>query len=580
MNEQDKMREARIRAFDDDISNNDSSIHTSHISAVDRPLVKKERVCSPITLIGTGNMESIIKTAIGTSFEPDDMKRWFSQGFQFADSPNFGLMQGHGGPCGILAAMQAEIMKDLLFCSDNNITDANIMSVDPNAIKHSFVTAAWNILHRCKTDDAVYMVDPANESIFDIPSCSKLVVHECYSEVMFHELFNKLMPQYRSECGCFLFLLSLILTRGASVIRDDMDDSETSLIGQYGHCTQELINLLLIGRASTYVFDGDLPFQGSTSSDGESLVLKGVPHRPQVGYLSHLEALRYCQVGSYYKTPEFPVWVIGSSSHFSVLFSLDKRLNEESREEEILARVQRAFKAVDIDGCGFIMEQRLGEILSSLEIPLANDKDAVARLSSFLQLDGGIIIWSTFWENISQLMTGTTLDELLSPKNSNHSRHRSDSDVAREIQAGFNSLAEATPNSASPGRPRSDSEIARQMQEEWNSDIVADLSNQSETSPNPAMRSTRHRSDSVAGKDDESFVLYHYNGFQGVGNTKSLCKFILYRRSAVNSIGQAIGFTAEESLVASNICPMEEVLRTRWQGCSLNFLGQSFPSLE
>ena len=76
-------------------------------------------------------------------------------------------------------------------------------------------------------------------------------------------------------------------------------------------------------------------------------------------------------------------------------------------------------------------------------------------------------------------MTGTTLDELLSPKNSNHSRHRSDSDVAREIQAGFNSLAEATPNSASPGRPRSDSEIARQMQEEWNSDIVADLSNQS-----------------------------------------------------------------------------------------------------
>ena len=41
--------------------------------------------------------------------------------------------------------------------------------------------------------------------------------------------------------------------------------------------------------------------------------------------------------------------------------------------------MQRAFKAVDIDGCGFIMEQRLGEILSSLEIPLANDKDAVAR---------------------------------------------------------------------------------------------------------------------------------------------------------------------------------------------------------
>jgi hypothetical protein len=29
-------------------------------------------------------------------------------------------------------------------------------------------------------------------------------------------------------------------------------------------------------------------------------------------------------VGSLYKTPLFPIWVIGSTSHFSVLFSLDK----------------------------------------------------------------------------------------------------------------------------------------------------------------------------------------------------------------------------------------------------------------
>ena len=46
----------------------------------------------------------------------------------------------------------------------------------------------------------------------------------------------------------------------------------------------------------------------------------GIQARPAVGYLSALEALRYCEVGGYYKTPRFPIWVVGSTSHFSVLF--------------------------------------------------------------------------------------------------------------------------------------------------------------------------------------------------------------------------------------------------------------------
>ena len=30
------------------------------------------------------------------------------------------------------------------------------------------------------------------------------------------------------------------------------------------------------------------------------------------------------QVGSYLKVPQCPIWVVGSSSHFSVLFSLHR----------------------------------------------------------------------------------------------------------------------------------------------------------------------------------------------------------------------------------------------------------------
>ncbi len=36
------------------------------------------------------------------------------------------------------------------------------------------------------------------------------------------------------------------------------------------------------------------------------------------------DAGREMQVGSYLKVPQCPIWVVGSSSHFSVLFSLDR----------------------------------------------------------------------------------------------------------------------------------------------------------------------------------------------------------------------------------------------------------------
>lgn len=32
----------------------------------------------------------------------------------------------------------------------------------------------------------------------------------------------------------------------------------------------------------------------------------------------------FVKVGSFYKIPLFPIWVVGSTSHFSVLFSADR----------------------------------------------------------------------------------------------------------------------------------------------------------------------------------------------------------------------------------------------------------------
>lgn len=60
------------------------------------------------------------------------------------------------------------------------------------------------------------------------------------------------------------------------------------------------------------------------------MLLHGVPSRGIVGYLNRLEALRYFSVGDHLKRPVLPVWVLGSESHFSVIFSTHASVNRES----------------------------------------------------------------------------------------------------------------------------------------------------------------------------------------------------------------------------------------------------------
>jgi hypothetical protein len=269
--------------------------------------------------------------------------------------------------------------------------------------------------------------------------------------------------------------------------------------------------------------------------------------------------------------------ILSCLSHSPSSTSSLRDLNSQSDDEELFSRVQREFKAFDSNECGFLLEDKLPALLTRLSVPFASNTGEVHRFSDFIQLDGGIILWSTFWENISKILTGTSLDSLLdqtsnqavvvTPSASNNlpvqatQRRRSDSEIARELQANYDrnpfyedhlpAVATArTPirTTIVPNRPRSDSEIARQMQDEWNQD--------DETNPMPSSSvlqpveesvavlptggTKRHRSDSIATKDDENFVCYHYNGFdirasanptsEASTKTQNLTRFKLYRR--------------------------------------------------
>lgn len=295
---------------------------------------------------------------------------------------------------------------------------------------------------------------------------------------------------YKSMSGCILLTLSLVLTRGIEAVASDMDDSGNGLIGNFGHCNQELVNLLLSGRAVSNVFDGTRPMGDS------GLVLKGIHERNDVGYLTHLESMRFCQVGSFYKVPKYPVWVVGSSSHFTVLFSLHEQVNAETEDEMLLTRVKREFRQADYEENGYIPVQRLSGVLISLGINVENMSiEAFNGLKLLLDPEScGIILFGVFWSVVSQLMSGETIDHLLEKFSSRNiitdstamitdeisahqQRERSDSEMARALQDEWNysspgSHANIVP--ASSPRPQasiqhSDSDLARALQDEWNS---------------------------------------------------------------------------------------------------------------
>lgn len=114
--------------------------------------------------------------------------------------------------------------------------------------------------------------------------------------------------------GIIQLLLSAILSRGIPVIKGDMDTSESTLIGKHAYCTQEMVNLALMGKATSNTHDGDIEFAGST--------LKGIHSKCEIGQLSLFEHYKHITIGSNLKSPQLPIWVVCSESHYTVLFSL------------------------------------------------------------------------------------------------------------------------------------------------------------------------------------------------------------------------------------------------------------------
>ena len=168
---------------------------------------------------------------------------------------------------------------------------------------------------------------------------------------------------------------------------------------------------------------------------------------------------------------------------------------------------KRVFKAVDPDECGYIPTDKLQDVLNDLDLPFANDANSVARLRGHLQIDGGIILWSTFWEVISKLVTGTSLEDLF---------------ILNQNAPGISGAAAATAMQPPPHllqRQRSDSEIARELQAEFDSSgpgqqlpVTTTAASSSQIIPRTTTTTPNLKMESTPQTLDFSNLFQQYNG--------------------------------------------------------------------
>lgn len=112
-------------------------------------------------------------------------------------------------------------------------------------------------------------------------------------------------------------------------VKSESDTQDPLIDATYGYGSQSLINLMITGRATTYVWDNDQDVGGlSKLFHGKSGVfywslfsgLQGIERQSQIGFITIMEHLRFCTVGNYYKNPVHPVWVLASDTHLTGMF--------------------------------------------------------------------------------------------------------------------------------------------------------------------------------------------------------------------------------------------------------------------
>ncbi|CAI5534476.1 unnamed protein product [Closterium sp. Naga37s-1] len=374
------------------------------------------------------------------------LSQWSRQGFRFSDDPatSLGLVQREGGPCGVLAPVQALLLKYLLFppmpahpadsCPPSasaalaaggaasggasagqqggqagegrKADEGGWEEDDMRALVLAMAESLWvpsrgqRVViaavspHRLAALATSASQQPLTSPISDVKSLQGAVrvrhlAGASHADVA--KALHRLFPVFESDFGALLLLFSALLSRGLERVQEDRDDPEPPLVTRpFGHASQEIVNLLLCGEAVANVFDGTMDLGGG-------MALKGIPSEAQVGFLTLLESLNLCKVGQRLKHPKLPIWVVGSESHYTVLFALSTEVQEENDAEAEESRVREVFDRFDTSGGGgFVAVESLQPMLAELRVNFP--PETIDSLSAL-----GVIVWNELWQALLKL---------------------------------------------------------------------------------------------------------------------------------------------------------------------------------
>ncbi|KAM3146385.1 hypothetical protein pb186bvf_001354 [Paramecium bursaria] len=308
-----------------DLKNHNLTVNIEYLLNYNKSVMHDPRKRKPMTRPIQGDVKKLLFQGLMNSLPSS-----WAQGFIFIENQTFfGLHQLEGGPCGVLAAVQAYYLKHFLFLQ-NTYENRNVK-------ENCLMAALTDILHKVNPNRLILAVPVRNSfsDVISVDSCEELV----YQDKTFQQKYDILLDNkqmFFDKNGVTLFFYSVILTKGYDQILQEMDQKFNSLIGNHGHCTQESVNLMLTGQATSNCFDGTKVLDGEIS-------LKGISQRSEIGFLTLFEYQNYVQVGANYKNPKLPIWVICKEHHYSIVFGCDysvidntENLNKNLKEFDLI----------------------------------------------------------------------------------------------------------------------------------------------------------------------------------------------------------------------------------------------------
>uniref|UniRef100_A0AAQ4R2X2 Ubiquitin carboxyl-terminal hydrolase MINDY n=1 Tax=Gasterosteus aculeatus aculeatus TaxID=481459 RepID=A0AAQ4R2X2_GASAC len=322
-------------------------------------------------------------------------RRW-AQGFVFCENEHTALEQFEGGPCAVLAPVQAFILKNIVFNRDSSnwrqmteeeqktalcSTLSEILESACSRPSTGFCLVTWAKGQGPHTSTHNNTQAQSQPQDMPVPEGSQpppeqqptALAAEDLGFEQFHSALHKrnimsvsslreevlsLYHTWRGCCGVLLFLYSVILTKGIENIKNEIQDTMEPLIDPvHGHGSQSLVNLLVTGHAVSNVWDGDRECSG--------MKLHGIHEQASVGFLTLMESLRYCKEMS----------LVGPESP-----------SEQAR---------RVFQSFDPEDNGFIPDSLLEDVMKALD--LVSEPEYVSLVKSKLDPENlGIILLGPF----------------------------------------------------------------------------------------------------------------------------------------------------------------------------------------